>query len=232
MDTVLLVDDERPFLESLKDGLSSYSSNLNVVCAANGREALAILEASPVDVVLTDLKMPIMDGFELLAYMSTHYPNIPVIVMTAFGTPETTTWLEKMGALQLLEKPLDIQSVASKILENLASNSMGYLHGITLPAMMELVASEKKNFNLKLKAGDLTGNFFFQEGVLVDASCGELRGKPAVSEIMSWNLTEIKIEKEMETPKHKDGVPIETQSEVSSNVGGQNSGTQEDPVGR
>jgi CheY-like chemotaxis protein len=52
-----------------------------------GKEAVQILDATGVDLVVTDLRMPKMDGFELLAHMSGNYPDIPVIVMTAYGTP-------------------------------------------------------------------------------------------------------------------------------------------------
>jgi CheY-like chemotaxis protein len=84
---VLIVDDEKPFLLSLADGLGAYAKDFEVVTASNGKEAVKVLNSSGVDLVVTDLRMPKMDGFELLAHMSGTYPGIPVIVMTAYGTP-------------------------------------------------------------------------------------------------------------------------------------------------
>lgn len=86
--TVLLVDDETPFILSLTTGLDNYRSKYNILTAKNGKHAVRILESSSVDLVVTDLRMPEMDGFELLAHMSAHFPSIPAIVMSAFGTQE------------------------------------------------------------------------------------------------------------------------------------------------
>jgi len=74
---VLIVDDEKPFLLSLTDGLASYAKDFTVVTAMNGKEAVTILDSTGVDLVVTDLRMPKMDGFELLAHISSNYPDIP-----------------------------------------------------------------------------------------------------------------------------------------------------------
>ena len=108
MKKILIVDDERPFLESLQDGIATYSDQLNVICANNGQEALAVLKKEKIDLLVTDLHMPVMDGFELLAHVSKQDPYLPVIVMTAFGTPEIEEKIANMMAFHYLEKPLDL----------------------------------------------------------------------------------------------------------------------------
>ena len=118
---VLIVDDERPFLLSLSDGLSTYKKDFTVLTALNGKEAVKILNGYRIDLVITDLRMPKMDGFELLAYMTQHYPEIPVIVMTAFGTPEIESQIYSMGRFQYLEKPMDITVLANSIFSGLAA---------------------------------------------------------------------------------------------------------------
>ncbi len=116
---VLIVDDEEPFVLSLADGLSMYKKYFNVRTAPNGAEAVKILKLSPVDLVITDLSMPKMDGFELLAYMNRNYPKIPVILMTAYGTPKIEEIVSNMGIFRYLEKPLDINAVADNIVDAL-----------------------------------------------------------------------------------------------------------------
>ncbi|HPD57772.1 MAG TPA: response regulator [Smithellaceae bacterium] len=116
---VLIVDDEEPFVLSLADGLSTYKKYFNVRTAPNGAEAVKILKLSPVDLVITDLSMPKMDGFELLAYMNRNYPKIPVILMTAYGTPKIEEIVSNMGIFRYLEKPLDINAVADNIVDAL-----------------------------------------------------------------------------------------------------------------
>ena len=124
---VLIVDDEEPLLLTIAEGLSIYKKNFNLLTATNGADAVKVLKSSPViDLVLTDLSMPKMDGFELLAYMNRNYPKIPVILMTAFGTPKIEEIVNSMGIFRYLEKPLDINIIADNIFAALAMKS-GYM---------------------------------------------------------------------------------------------------------
>ena len=118
---VLIVDDEEPLLLSIAEGLSIYQKYFTLLTATNGMEAVKLLKSSPViDLVITDLSMPKMDGFELVAYMNRNYPKIPVIMMTAFGTPKIEEIIQEMGIYRYLEKPLDINMIADNILDALA----------------------------------------------------------------------------------------------------------------
>ena len=113
---VLIVDDEEPLLLTIAEGLSIYKKYFNLLTATNGADAVKVLKSSPIiDLVVTDLSMPKMDGFELLAYMNRNYPKIPVILMTAFGTPKIEEIVSSMGIFRYLEKPLDINSIAENI---------------------------------------------------------------------------------------------------------------------
>jgi DNA-binding NtrC family response regulator len=113
---VLIVDDEEPLLLTIAEGLSIYKKYFNLLTATNGADAVKVLKSLPViDLVVTDLSMPKMDGFELLAYMNRNYPRIPVILMTAFGTPKIEEIVSSMGIFRYLEKPLDINIIADNI---------------------------------------------------------------------------------------------------------------------
>ena len=101
--TVLVVDDERANLESLRRTLER--EGLAVLTAADGNEGLARLREHRVDVVLTDLKMPGMDGVELLRSVKALAPDTEVILMTAFGTVETAVAAMKDGAHDFVTKP-------------------------------------------------------------------------------------------------------------------------------
>lgn len=111
MKTLLIVDDEKPFVLSLRDGIASYGEQLNVAIAFNGREALDYILANPVDLILLDLKMPVMDGYELIEHLQEANLYIPFIVMTAYGTPFRERWATRSGALAYLEKPLDFSDL-------------------------------------------------------------------------------------------------------------------------
>ena len=120
---VLIVEDEKTFQLSLLDGLRKYEQEFRVLTAENGKTAKEILETLPVDLVVTDLKMPEMDGVELLAFIRKNHPYIPVIVMTAFGNPELENWLRSIGVFAYLEKPIDFEEFTDKVLSALALKS-------------------------------------------------------------------------------------------------------------
>ncbi len=80
MKNILIVDDEMPVQLTISQGLGIYTKDLNVLTAENGKKAVEVMESFKVDLVVTDLNMSEMDGFELLSYIRKSYPNIPVIV--------------------------------------------------------------------------------------------------------------------------------------------------------
>lgn len=82
--TILVVDDEADIVESLKQLLEVSLTDIRVVTAANGAEALKLLKAEPVDVIISDYKMPTMNGLEFLAEARKVAPKVPRILVTAF----------------------------------------------------------------------------------------------------------------------------------------------------
>ncbi|PIY21248.1 MAG: DNA-binding response regulator, partial [Deltaproteobacteria bacterium CG_4_10_14_3_um_filter_60_8] len=126
MKKILIVDDEQSFLLSLIDMFQEQKEQFTIITALNGKKAIAILDKEPVDLVVTDLKMPEMDGFALLAHMSKATPEVPVIVMTAFGTPEMEDQILELGAFQYIEKPIEFNVLLSKIREGLKAGSKGH----------------------------------------------------------------------------------------------------------
>src|SRR5262245_11606693 len=130
MRTVLIVDDEDLFLSSLVAGLAVYSDEFAVSTARNGREALDVLDNTPIDIVVTDLKMPTMDGFQLMAEMTRRHPRLPVIVMTAFGTPRIEEKIKEFDAFRYLEKPIDFEVLAEQIRSGLSQIAEGHIQGI------------------------------------------------------------------------------------------------------
>ncbi|MDA8089661.1 MAG: response regulator [Nitrospiraceae bacterium] len=114
---ILLVDDEKAFLLSLSEGLSSCEENFKVFTADNGRCALNVLKNGPrIDVLVTDLKMPEMDGFELLQNISKDFPEIRVIVLTAFITPDIEGQIRAIGDYACMEKPLEFEELKGRIM--------------------------------------------------------------------------------------------------------------------
>jgi len=106
---LLIVDDEEICLFTLESNL--LSQGYEVICATNGREALSLLEKQSMDLVITDLAMPGMDGIELMRAVKEQYPTLPFIVLTAQGSIESAVNAIKQGALDYLEKPFVPQTL-------------------------------------------------------------------------------------------------------------------------
>jgi len=194
MKTVLLVDDEKPFLLSLRDGLATLADQLTVVLAHNGREALEILKGRGIDLVVTDLKMPIMDGFALMAEMMMTYPTTPVVVMTAYSTPSILQQMERLGTFKCMEKPLDIKTLRGRVLEELDAGERGYIRGVTLTSFLQLIEMEGKTCTLLLRKAGRRGYLCFRAGRLVGASAGRFHGVKAAEVISQWEHVEISID--------------------------------------
>jgi DNA-binding NtrC family response regulator len=105
-DTILIVDDESDLLHGLQRSLGA-ELDARILAADSGPAALELMAAEPVDVVLTDIRMPAMDGLALLDQIRVRDPAITVIVMTAYGTIEKAVGAIKAGAYDFIQKPLD-----------------------------------------------------------------------------------------------------------------------------
>ncbi len=193
MKKVLIVDDDKSFLQGLIDGFKAYENKFSIVTAGDGIEAVLALEKEDISLVLTDLKMPKMDGFELVAHLSSNYPDIPVIVMTAFGTPEMEESLRAMGTIQYIEKPIDFSTLVEKILQGLEgpSKGQGYITGVSLSSFLQLLEIDKKTCTLTVRSGGKKGYMHFKDGDLLDASFKNAQGSEAAFEIVSWVNVEI-----------------------------------------
>ena len=194
MKRILIVDDDESFLHSLIDGFKAYEDIFTVATAGDGLEAVDILQKDKINLVLTDLKMPRMDGFELLALLTRTYSSVPVIVMTAFGTPEMEHNLQEMGSFQYIEKPIEFEILVEKILTGLAGSSKGYIAEVSLSSFLQLIEIDKKTCTLTIYAGSKSGIMYFGDGNLLDASFGNLKGSEAAYTIVSWKNVEIEIE--------------------------------------
>jgi DNA-binding NtrC family response regulator len=106
--TVLLVDDEPGVRFALSEVL--HDRGYRVISVASGREALDALEG--VDVVVTDLSMPGMDGLELVSQIAARAPTLPVILLTAHGSENLVRIASSRGACGCLSKPFDIDEIA------------------------------------------------------------------------------------------------------------------------
>lgn len=112
---ILLVDDEERFVEILAQRLQARGLSTDV--ATTGEKAVALTKAKDFDAVLLDLSMPGMDGIEVLREMKKTNPFLQIIILTGQGSIKATVEVMKEGAMDFMEKPVDINKLLEKITE-------------------------------------------------------------------------------------------------------------------
>ncbi|OGG45230.1 MAG: hypothetical protein A3F84_05845 [Candidatus Handelsmanbacteria bacterium RIFCSPLOWO2_12_FULL_64_10] len=110
---VLIVDDE----DLIRRAIQRYIERRGDVplCAPDGRTGLRVLDEQPVDLVITDIQMPDMDGFQILRAVKDRHPEVPVIVITGYATKERAIQSVNEGAFALLQKPVLIEDLGLKV---------------------------------------------------------------------------------------------------------------------
>ncbi|UUQ67893.1 sigma-54 dependent transcriptional regulator [Pseudomonas fuscovaginae UPB0736] len=106
---VLVVDDEPKLCDLLSSALSH--NDIQVFTAGNGLQALVVLDQEEIDLVISDWRMPGMDGPQLLAEIKSRFPQLPVIVMTAYSTVKNAVQSMRNGAFDYIAKPFDIDEL-------------------------------------------------------------------------------------------------------------------------
>jgi two-component system response regulator FlrC len=117
---VLVVEDDLSLCLALCDTLEI--GGYRVVSARNGTEALSKLEFGQFKLVISDVQMPVMDGFQLLKNMQHKYSTTPVLLMTAFGTIPKAVEAMQAGAVDYLIKPFDAQALVNKVADYVEAN--------------------------------------------------------------------------------------------------------------
>lgn len=152
---ILVVDDEQVIRDIMIDFLSG--EGYETVAVTNGQEALEKVMSESFDLVLVDLKMPVMDGIQFLKEVRSHKLKIPVVMMTGYGTLETAVECMKMGAQDYIQKPfrmsdvlavirrtirekkIEEENVQLKEIMNLYKISEAMTSSLSLPQILEII---------------------------------------------------------------------------------------------
>jgi len=196
---VLFVDDDQEMLLALREGLEKYRETFTVVLAEDGSDAVNKLKQNTISLVVTDLKMPNMDGFSLLAHIMEKYPDIPVIIITGYSTSEMKRLAQEGGAVGYISKPFLIEDLAKHIMKTLRKESDGgTLHGVSSGMFLQLMEMEERTCTIRLadRASGKGGVLFFRDGALLDARVEELQGLDAAYLIFSWEEVTLSIQNE------------------------------------
>ena len=129
---LLLVDDDADTCDILTDLLAAF--DYHVVSETDGRNVIARLQAQPFDAVLLDLVMPEINGLDLLTQLKQPFPDVPVIILTGYGSVESAVNSMKAGAADFVTKPVDITVLdirIKKAIEHAQTKRLAYTDGLT-----------------------------------------------------------------------------------------------------
>jgi len=121
-ENVLLVDDELEFTQVLSERMKSRGVDVDI--AASGREALEKVRGKSYDAIILDLSMPEMDGIETLQHLLENNPDLQVVLLTGYATLAKGIEAIKLGAMDFLEKPAEIQKLMERIQEAKANKML------------------------------------------------------------------------------------------------------------
>ena len=187
IDKILIADPDFKFLASLKEGLQEFGQ-FKILTAHNGRQALNILQKHEVSILVTDIFMPEVDGLELLATITRQYPNVLSIVTIK---PDNGTLKKQIAGDSLfsyLNKPYDHIRLHTELIRVLdCLDEIYFKPGLYLASILPLIyLARKTNLLVVTTEGNKTGSFSFKDGMLVEATCSDLRGEEAVREMIAW----------------------------------------------
>ncbi len=202
MKRILVVDDEEDMLWMLQRKLNKNMSDVKILAAHSGEEALKILAANRINLVITDINMPGINGLDLLIEIKNSYPQTDVMIMTAYPSGAYKDKAMINGSLRFIEKPFDIHDLREQVREVLSKDEhfRGVVDGIELIDIVQFNGLSKSTSVLKVKTADSEGMIFFKDGAVIHAMCDQVTGEEAFYKIITFQGGTIENMRGVESP--------------------------------
>jgi CheY-like chemotaxis protein len=185
---VLIVDDEETLTWSMAKSLSKDKDKYDVLIANSGKEALHLLKKNNVDLVISDIRMPDINGLDLLVQIKIEYPHTKVIIMTAYGSSDVQKEANRRGSLYYIEKPFEISDIRRIIIDLIGKKKgfQGKVFDVQLTDIIQMNCLGRLTTALIITRDGEKGIIYFNEGEVIHAECGEEKGSEAFYKILSW----------------------------------------------
>src|SRR5664280_496995 len=189
---ILLLDDESDVLAMYKEMLSQLPSKPEIHTATTGARALALLEAEPFRLLICDLKMPKMDGLQVLSIVRRRFPELRTVVMSGLEDEEFRSRAYALG-VDLFWLKSDMQANSQMFLDCIESllgrDLEGGFRGIQSKSLMDIIQMEclsRSSTILRITRGPLVAKLWIQDGELIDAETEGARGEAAFQRALAW----------------------------------------------
>lgn len=191
--SILVVDDEENIRGALSRLLKTNYETYSIDTASSAEEAVALLEQSPFDILVTDFRLPEMNGLELTEWAQNQHPGVKSILMTAFGNEEMVQEAHENGCVAYLEKPLDVDLLFHFIEEASRTRCRVSLHvdDCSLGEVLQFFSMSNKSVLLSAQSDNSSGVLSMQDGLLTHVEFGQLKGGAALIELLNSNNLEL-----------------------------------------
>jgi len=212
---ILLVDHNAPFAKAFCDRFTKKYPQADVQLADNARQALKHLSIKPCDLLIADLRLPEVDGLQLLLRLRQSYPHLTKVVMAANASPRDSQKAMEYGSVLYVEKPTTPSGYdtavgkISEILEKTPEIPRGALGELKLDEMVDDGEQSPKDCVLVIYAETGAGLLYLQGGKIIHAETPENRGGDALKELLGWQGGPFEKRKFQEPGKRTLDVPWE-----------------------
>jgi CheY-like chemotaxis protein len=198
---LLLLDDDEQMLELYQELLQQLPSQPEVTVSNSGARAIALLETEPFGLLITDLRMPKMDGLQVLAIVRRKYPQLRIIVLTGVVDEEYRSRAYALGVDLFWQKPASPEEFVmfKDCIESLLGReggTEGGFRGMQSKSLVDLIQLEclsQSSSVLRISQGACTGKIWIKEGEIIDATAADFTGEEAFREILSWKTGNFEI---------------------------------------
>jgi DNA-binding NarL/FixJ family response regulator len=198
MDTrhkILLLDDDPDWLGLCRDQLAALPSRPDMLTANNAKRALALLETEDVRLLISDLKMPRIDGLQMIAIVRRRFPATRTIVLSGLEDEEYRSRAYALG-VDLFWLKTEMQR-NSKLFSECVESLLGQpdrdhdtgFRGLQSKSLMDIIQMEclsRSSTVLRITRGPLVAKLWIQDGELIDAECEGARGEAAFHRLLAW----------------------------------------------
>jgi len=187
--TILIVDDEEDLTWSISRNVQKNAPFFEVDCAQAANDALWMLERKSYDLVISDLRMPGMNGLELIREIRNRWPDTKTIMMTAYGADELSN-RKSISGIPYIGKPFELSVLREMIYDTLditLKTIEGFNQYSRIREIIEYNCQTRRTSQLSFKNGHERGIVCVRKGEIVHAECGELEGESALLNILDWD---------------------------------------------
>jgi CheY-like chemotaxis protein len=189
---VLLLDDDVDLLDMYRQLLTQLPSQPEIYTATSGPRAMAMLEAEPFRLLICDLRMPKMDGLQVLSIVRRKHPELRTVALTSVADEQFRSRAYALGVDLFWYKPATEQEIKmfleclEALLGRESDNGFRGVQSKSLVDIIQLECISQSSSTLRITNGGHTGKIWIQDGEVIDAEAGEMVGEPAFQRILSW----------------------------------------------